>query len=116
MNQSTERLTWSTDPQADRVIGRPIGEVDEETWEVFSAHLIAAVGQARAAGAPLVVDLAGLDYMSSRGLRALTLANREAAGAVAIILAAPGDTMREILKISRYDKMFKVVDSVGADL
>ncbi len=51
--------------------------------------------------------------MVSRGLRALTLAQREADPDTAVILAAPNERMREILQISRYDKMFKVVDSVA---
>ena len=52
--------------------------------------------------------------MSSRGLRALTLAKREAGADGAITLAAPNDRMREILAISRYDKLFKVVDASPA--
>ncbi len=53
-----------------------------------------------------VLDLSGLDYMSSRGLRALTLGKREAGDAVAITLAAPNERIREILAISRYDRLF----------
>ena len=88
--------------------------VDETTWEAFSQALIAAVKQAAAAGGqPLVVDLSGLDYMSSRGLRALTMAKNEAGEAVSITLAAPGPRMREILAISRYDKLFDVTADVG---
>ena len=92
-----------------RFVGRVKGRVDETTWEAFSQALIGAVKQAAAAGgAPLVVDLAGLDYMSSRGLRALTMAKREAGDIVVISLASPNDRMREILAISRYDKLFEV--------
>jgi anti-anti-sigma regulatory factor len=47
--------------------------------------------------------------MSSRGLRALTMAKQEGIGAgVSIRLAAPNDVMREILAISRYDRLFAV--------
>lgn len=105
-------MDWQVETLADRVVGKPTGRVDEGTWEVFSDSLIAAVRQAKAAGQPLVVDLSGLQYMVSRGLRALTLAGREAGKDTAIVLAAPNERMREILQISRYDKMFKVVDSV----
>jgi anti-anti-sigma factor len=86
--------------------------VDEATWEAFSDCLNAAVRQAVAAGLPLVIDLTGLQYVVSRGLRALTLAKREARGEVPILLAAPNERMREILAISRYDKEFNVYDSV----
>jgi anti-sigma B factor antagonist len=51
--------------------------------------------------------------MSSRGLRALTLAQRRGTEAgTAIVLAQPNETMREILAISRYDMVFRVTDSV----
>ena len=63
----------------------------------------------------MVIDLSGLEYMSSRGLRALTVAKRQAdALGVAITLAAPNEVMREILAISRYDKLFPISDTVEA--
>jgi anti-anti-sigma factor len=107
-------MEWELERGVGRLVGRPRGRVDETTWEAFSTALTDAVREAAAAGGlPLVVDLSGLDYMSSRGLRALTMAKREAGDAVKIALAAPNDRMREILAISRYDKLFEVTDAVG---
>ena len=108
-------MDWSLETSGARLVGKPVGRVDETTWEAFSSHLIAAVQDAKAAGKALVLDLAGLDYMSSRGLRALTMAKREAGDAVSITLAAPNARMREILAISRYDKLFPITDDVGPD-
>jgi anti-anti-sigma factor len=55
--------------------------------------------------------------MSSRGLRALTLGKREADGlGVAMVLVAPNAIVREILQISRYDKIFRVEETVEAAL
>lgn len=105
-------LHWQVSVDDGRVVGAPAGRVDETTWEAFTEHLTAAVRDAAAAGTPLVVDLSRLDYMSSRGLRALTIARREAGDTVAITLAAPNPRMREILAISRYDKLFAISDSV----
>ncbi|HET6972208.1 MAG TPA: STAS domain-containing protein [Phenylobacterium sp.] len=107
---------WQLREVGGRLVGEPRGRVDEVTWERFSEALVAAVRQAAASGASLIVDLSGLDYMSSRGLRVLTIAKREAGETVAISLAAPNPQMREILQISRYDKLFRVVDSVDAGL
>ena len=91
----------------------PTGRVDEDSWKDFSAHLAAAVKDAAGASIPLlVIDLSGLEYMTSKGLRALTMAKNEAKGAVAISLAAPNFTMRRILAISRYNMLFPVVDDV----
>jgi len=109
-------MDWVLKKSGGRLIGQPTGRVDETTWERFSECLIAAVREAAAAGVPLTVDLSGLDYMSSRGLRALTMAKREAGDEVKISLAAPNDRMREILAISRYDKLFEIVDDVGPDV
>ena len=108
-------LGWQVREADGGLVGVPTGRVDETTWEAFSAHLTAAVHRASAAGAPLIIDLTGLDYMSSRGLRALTIARCEAGEATSITLAAPNDRMREIFAISRYDKLFKIVDDVDSD-
>ena len=105
-------MDWELKRSRGRLIGVPRGRVDETTWERFSQMLIEAVREAAAEGVDLVVDLSGLDYMSSRGLRALTMARREAGESVPITLAAPNARMREILAISRYDKLFTVTDSV----
>ena len=108
-------MDWVLERSAARLVGRPRGRVDETTWEAFSQALTSAVREAaEAGGLPLVVDLSGLDYMSSRGLRALTMAKREAGETVRITLAAPNDRMREILAISRYDKLFDVTDEAPA--
>ncbi|MBL8554476.1 MAG: STAS domain-containing protein [Phenylobacterium sp.] len=107
-------LSWQLRNAGDRLVGAPEGRVDETTWEAFSGHLIAAVRDAAQAGLPLIVDLSRLEYMSSRGLRALTIGRREAGEAVKITLAAPNARMREILAISRYDKLFTIADSVGS--
>ena len=107
-------LDWAFEERDGLFIGTPRGRVDETTWQAFGTSLSDGVARA-AAAAPkqLIVDFAELDYMSSRGLRALTLAKREAdAAGVTIVLAAPNEIMREILAISRYDKLFVVTDSV----
>jgi anti-anti-sigma factor len=96
--------------QDDAVLVRVDGRVDEATWEAFGAALEEAVGQAGQSGLPnIVIDLSELDYMSSRGLRVLTVAKRQAdEAAIAIILSSPNAVMSEILAISRYDKLFTI--------
>jgi anti-anti-sigma factor len=105
-------MDWRLRRDAERLVGLVSGRVDEDTWRDFSARLNAAVGEAAGAGLPLVLDLSELEFMTSKGLRALTVAKKEAAGAVTITLAAPNLTMRRILSISRYDMLFPVVDDV----
>ena len=107
-------MDWRLRNDGARLVAAPTGRVDEDSWKDFSAHLSAAVREAVGAEVPLVIDLSGLEYMTSKGLRALTMAKNEAQGAVAIRLAAPNPAMRRILAISRYDMLFPVVASVDA--
>ena len=109
-------MDWRLRNDGGRLVAAPTGRVDEESWKDFSKHLNAAVHDAEDAKVPLVIDLSGLEYMTSKGLRALTLAKNEAGGAVAIRLAAPNATMRRILSISRYDMLFPVVDDVDSEI
>jgi len=107
-------MEYSLERHDGAIIVRVSGRVDESSWEAFGAALAEAIEQAREANLhDLVIDLAQLDYMSSRGLRALTVAKRQADEAgIAISLAAPNEVMREILAISRYDKLFAVTDTI----
>jgi anti-anti-sigma factor len=105
-------MDWGLRNDGGRLIASPSGRVDEDSWQAFGAHLSAAVREAAEAKAPLVIDLSALEYMTSKGLRALTVAKNEAKGAVAIHLAAPSLAMRRILSISRYDMLFPVVDTI----
>ena len=99
------------------LIVAPVGRVDESTWEEFGVQLARGIKQASSDSLEtLIVDLSGIDYMSSRGLRVLTLARQQGrAEGVSIRLASPNDVMREILAISRYDKLFAVDETLPAN-
>ena len=105
---------WSSETRGGALIGRVSGRIDELHWEAFADALKAAVETARTDGlGRLVIDLSQVDYMSSRGLRVLTVAKREGDEAgVTVELASPNEVMREILAISRYDKLFKITETI----
>ena len=111
-------MDYSLDRRDNAVVVAVFGRVDESSWEAFGAGLSEAIEQARQAGlGKVVIDLEKLDYMSSRGLRVLTVAKRQGDDAgVGVSLAAPNDVMREILAISRYEKLFAITDTVEAAL
>ena len=110
-------MIWSEEVRGGAIVAMPKGKIDESTAQDFGTSLEGAVTHAADVSARLVVDCAGIDYMSSRGLRALTLAKRKADGAgVRILLAAPNEIVREILAISRYDKLFGVTETVEGAL
>lgn len=109
-------MEWSNRKTARALIGAGQGRVDETSWEDFLASISAAIEEASDLGLPLVIDLGGIDYMSSRGLRVLTLAKRAAeASKVGLTLARPNPRMAEILAISRYDRIFTVASDLEAD-
>ncbi len=103
-------LDWNSEERAGATVLAPTGRVDETTADAFKDHLLDAMGKGPAIA---VIDLGGVEYMSSRGLRALTLAQRAGQGSdTTIVLARPNETMREILAISRYDMVFRVADTI----
>ena len=111
---SASELQWNHDNRGNALVLSPKGRVDEATADGFKDHLVETMqnGPDKA-----IIDLSGIDYMSSRGLRGFTLAQRAATqNGTTIVLAAPNDTLREILQISRYDTIFTVTDTVEAAL
>jgi anti-sigma B factor antagonist/stage II sporulation protein AA (anti-sigma F factor antagonist) len=109
-------MEWQSEERENTVIAAPGGAIDHDSAEAFQEQLTAAMRRA-AGGGPLVVDLGGVDYMSSVSLRALMRVSKEAKGAsVKISVANLNTTMLEIFQISRFDKMFPVHDSVDAAL
>lgn len=103
-------LGWTSEQRGDAVVLSASGRVDESTADQFRENLLSAMD---AGPSTAVIDLGGVDYMSSRGLRALTLAQRASQShGTTIVLARPNETMREILAISRYDMVFRVADTI----
>ena len=110
-------MEYSYDCRDHAVIISVRGRVDEASWVAFGVGLSEAIEKAREAKVDqVVIDLAGLEYMSSRGLRVLTVARREGDDAgVKVSLASPNDVMREILAISRYDRLFTITETIETD-
>lgn len=110
-------MEWHQRSDGDAVIVSPQGSIDHNTAEDFQDRLMPEVKAAAESGSRIIIDLAGVDYMSSVGLRALMRASKEArAGNVAISVASLNQTMNEIFRISRFDKIFPIHDSVDTAL
>lgn len=87
----------------------PTGRLDHENCEPFRAELAAQLDAAIRAGEPLVLDLSGLEYVSSAGLRCLMLAAKEAnARNGRVLVAAMQPVVAEIFQISRFHLLFEV--------
>ena len=109
---SESELAWRCESRGTSRVVAPLGRVDETTAGGFAERLGKEIDAAASGGERrLAIELAGIEYMSSRGLRALTLAQRKAnEQAITIVLSQPNPVMREILAISRYDKVFQVFE------
>lgn len=107
-------LAWTVETRGDVRLVAPAGRVDEASATAFAERLTQEIESAAAEGSRrLAIDLDAIEYMSSRGLRGLTLAQRQSGeSGITIVLVRPNEIMREILAISRYDKVFQVFDSI----
>ena len=87
----------------------PQGRLDHDNCEAFQADLAQHLQACSAEGAALVLDLSGLEYVSSAGLRCLMLGARQAgAQQNRIMVAAPQPVVAEILQISRFNLVLQV--------
>ncbi len=88
------------------------GRMDADRATAFeeACHSLLAGGATH-----LVVDVAGLGYISSLGIRSLlsVAKAREAAGAH-MVLANLGGFVKQVLDVTRLTPLFRVADSVDA--
>jgi anti-anti-sigma factor len=87
----------------------PKGRLDHDTCEAFQSDLAEHLQACSRDGDALVLDLSGLEYVSSAGLRCLMMGARQAATQKnRIMVAAPQPVVAEILQISRFNLVLQV--------
>jgi len=87
----------------------PKGRLDHERCEAFQADLAPHAEACAREASALVLDLSGVEYVSSAGLRCLMIAAREAkARAGRIMVAAMQPVVAEIFHISRFNLVLEV--------
>ena len=97
------------------IVVRPQGRIDHATADAFSAALAAQVAQCASGGPGIVLDMSGVDYISSVGLRALMVAAKQVKaqdGRIAVAALTP--MVREVFQISRFHLVFNLFDEVDA--
>lgn len=88
------------------VVVAPVGRIDMATAEQLKGRLIPLVTDAAKKGEVVILDFAGVDYISSAGLRVLMLAAKEAkTSGSKIAVAALQPLVNEIFEISRFNKV-----------
>jgi anti-anti-sigma factor len=97
----------------DVLVLSPEGRIDHANSEEFRKGLAPHVERCKADGERLVLDLTGVDYISSAGLRCFMLAEKQArAQGGTIVVAAMQPVVKEIFEISRFTLVFETFATV----
>jgi anti-anti-sigma factor len=94
---------------ADTAVLFPRGRIDQATAEQFKAALGPHLAACAAGRDRVVIDMTGVEYISSVGLRVLMLASKQAkaqGGPLAVCGLQP--VVREIFEISRFNLVLRV--------
>jgi anti-anti-sigma factor len=87
----------------------PTGRLDHDNCEPFQADLGEHLKACERENSALVLDLSGLEYVSSAGLRCLMMGARQAAAHKSrIMVSSPQPVVAEILRISRFNLVLQV--------
>ena len=98
---------------ANAVVLSVSGRLDQDTCEDFRGELMKHVDQTARDGGAIILDLDGLEYVSSAGLRCFMLASRQAKTQHGrIVVAALQPMVMEIFEISHFNLVFQVFPSV----
>jgi len=89
------------------------GRLDQDTCEGFRGELMGFVDDAAQNAGGVVLDLSGLEYISSAGLRCFMLASREARAKNArVVVSSLQPMVAEIFAISHFNLVFQVFAGV----
>ena len=92
----------------DILILSPTGRIDNDTSPDFQTRLLTALTP----GAAVLVDLSGVAYVSSAGLRALMMGSKQSKAANGrLAVAGLGPVVKEIFEISRFSLVVQVFDT-----
>ena len=105
-------MKLSAQTYADAVVIVAAGRLDHDHCDGFLSALQPYM-EGAGPGGRLVLDLSGLEYVSSAGLRCFMLAARQAGDRGGrIVLACLRPVVAEIFHISRFDMLFPTFPSV----
>ena len=97
---------------ADVVVARLAGRLDQETSDDVQQGLVALI-EAETGPPCVAIDLSGIEYISSVGLRALMVAAKKCKHAEGkLVVAALQPVVLEVFQISKFDKIIPIFDSL----
>ena len=106
-------MQFSSRKFADVVVAAPVGRIDHSAAGQLEQELMPLIKESPDANGGVILDFAGVEYISSVGLRILMIAAREMRGRGApIAVAGLRPVVSEIFAISRFDRVLDVFPSV----
>ncbi len=106
-------MRFSSRQFADVVVAAPVGRIDHTAAPQLEQDLARLSTQFVDGKGGLVLDFAGVEYISSVGLRVLMILAKQMRGqGTRIAVAALRPVVAEIFAISRFDSVLDVVPSV----
>ncbi len=98
---------------ADAVVVSPVGRIDQSNADAFQEALAPHLAQCTGGEDRLIVDLSGLEYISSAGLRVLMLAAKQSkAQGGTLLLTGLQPLVQEIFEISKFTMVFGITPSL----
>jgi anti-sigma B factor antagonist len=95
------------------IVLSPAGRLDHAAADGFKDALLAQMGTCSAGQDLFVLDLSGVPYIASVGLRALMIASKQVkAQGGTLVVAALQPVVKEIFEISRFTLLFRSFPSV----
>jgi len=99
-------MNIETEAQSGAVVLKPLGRIDQNTAVIFQERLLAALDGG--ANCAVALDMSGVDFLSSVGLRALMIAHKRCqANGAKLVLFALTPVVREVFSISRFDTVLR---------
>jgi len=106
-------VEFSSRQFADAIVAVPVGRVDHHSAAELEVALAPLVNEASRSKGVLVLDFAGIEYISSVGLRILMIAAKQLRASDAkIAVANLQPIVGEIFAISRFDRVLGVFPTV----
>lgn len=93
------------------------GHIDHLVSDTFLADLMPYAESCRSGGDALVLDMAGLEYISSAGLRVLMQFSKKVRPAGGrVVIASMQKMVREVFDITKFTALFPIYESTPAAL
>lgn len=97
--------------QGDIIVLVPVGRINNDTSPVFQSRLLSNVGSPES---KVLIDFAGVEYISSAGLRALMMASKQSKATNGLLAVASLTPMvKEIFTISHFSLVVQVFETTS---